>query len=71
MPKDGDPSMMKSAMQMDDNDFMNFFHFEDDDMNELLNDNINDKVTFNIRWFLLIIYSMQFKMTIFIVYFNL
>ncbi len=41
--KDGDP-MSKSAMQMDDNDFFNFFQFEEDDMNELLNDNINDKV---------------------------
>ena len=32
------------AMQMDDNDFFNFFKFEDDDMNELINENINDKV---------------------------
>lgn len=39
-----DDPMSKSAMQMDDNDFFDFFQFEEDDMNDLLNDNINDKV---------------------------
>ena len=42
--KDGDPSKSGlGPMQMDDNDFFNFFKFEEDDMNEILNDNINDK----------------------------
>ncbi len=39
-----DDPMSKSAMQMDDNDFFDFFQFEEEDMNDLLNDNINDKV---------------------------
>jgi mediator of RNA polymerase II transcription subunit 13 len=33
----------KSDPVVDDNDFFDFFKFEDEDMNEILNENINDK----------------------------
>lgn len=47
--KDGD-AVNKAGMGagghgiIDDNDFLDFFKFEDDEMTELLNDNMNDKV---------------------------
>ena len=42
--KDGDLSSKSDSAAIDDNDFFNFFKFEEDDMNELLNENMNDKV---------------------------